>query len=115
SEEGDTDCLGLLQGKVTRFRINDPALKIPHIGWNAVDFKKEHDILKDVPSGVEFYFVHSYHPSSLAEDTVLATTEYEKVFPSVLARDNVFATQFHPEKSGRFGLQLLSNFLNWKL
>ncbi|MFW6303468.1 MAG: imidazole glycerol phosphate synthase subunit HisH [Candidatus Sumerlaeota bacterium] len=114
SEEGNTDCLGLLEGKVTRFRVQDPALKIPHIGWNAVHFQKQHDVLKDIPNDVEFYFVHSYHPSGLAEDEVLATTEYEEVFPSVLARDNVFATQFHPEKSGRYGLQLLSNFLNWR-
>ncbi len=113
SDEGDVDCLGVLEGKVTRFQIDDPALKIPHIGWNAVNIQQQHAIFNNIPDGVEFYFVHSYHPSGLAKDEVLATTEYEEVFPSVLTRDNVVATQFHPEKSGRYGLQLLNNFLTW--
>jgi glutamine amidotransferase len=112
--EAVTPCLGILGGRVVRFRPTDPAFKVPHMGWNAVEFKREHPVLAGIPSGVEFYFVHSFHPDGLAPGDVVGTTEYAVRFCSILGRGNLIATQFHAEKSGRFGLQLIENFTRWK-
>jgi glutamine amidotransferase len=114
-EDGGTDCLGLLPGEVRRF---DPAEveggKVPHMGWNGVDFRRAHPVFDGVPGGAEFYFVHSYYPVAGDEQIVVGTTEYGRRFASALARDTIVATQFHPEKSGRHGLKVLENFLRWK-
>jgi len=112
SEENDTPCLGLLPGR-TRALPRQPGLKIPHMGWNKVEFLREHAIFKGLPADAEYYFVHSYYPSPAEESMVLGVTEHGSRFPSVMGRRNLVATQFHPEKSGRFGLQLLENFLGW--
>jgi glutamine amidotransferase len=112
SEENDTRCLGLLPGR-TRALPRQPGLKIPHMGWNTVQFLREHPIFKGLPEMAEYYFVHSYYPAPAEESMVLGVTEHGITFPSVMGRRNLVATQFHPEKSGRFGLQLLENFLAW--
>jgi len=109
SEEGDVKCLGILPGKAVRFK-NELDLKIPHIGWNQVDYAKEHPIFKGIPSGSNFYFVHSYHPC-VSDAIVYGTTTYgSQTFPCIVGKDNIIATQFHLEKSGDVGLQVLKNF-----
>lgn len=113
SEEGDVEGLGLLPGVTRRLRRCDPSIKIPHMGWNGVELVRSHALLEGVRSGDAFYFVHSYHPAPAREDDVVARTEHGVAFCSALARDNLFATQFHPEKSGRLGLGILERFARW--
>ena len=113
SEEGGTPCLDLIAGNCPRFRLADKSLKIPHMGWNEVVVTQSHYILKDVKKGDEFYFVHSYYPRPSDTSHVFATCEYEVTFPAAIGHKNLFATQFHPEKSGRVGLTLLRNFSQW--
>jgi glutamine amidotransferase len=113
SDEGDTACLGLIEGNCPRFELVDKSLKIPHMGWNAVTVTQPHPILKDLNPGDEFYFVHSYYPQPSDPADVYATCEYEITFPAAIGRKNLFATQFHPEKSGRIGLMMLENFAQW--
>ncbi len=113
SDENDnTQCLGLLPGR-TRALPRQPGLKIPHMGWNRVRFLRDHPIFQGLPESAEYYFVHSYYPAPAQEDMVLGVTEHGATFSSVIGWRNLVATQFHPEKSGRFGLQLLKNFLAW--
>ena len=89
-------------------------VKIPQMGWNQVDLVREHPILTGVGGGHDFYFVHSFYPVVDDPNLVVATTDYEGCrFPSVVGRDNLVAAQFHPEKSGRVGLAVLKNFLEW--
>jgi glutamine amidotransferase len=107
-EDGGVKCLGLLEGKAVRFR-EEAYLKIPHIGWNQVDYAIEHPIFKGIPSGSNFYFVHSYHPR--LNNGIYGTTTYgTQTFPCVIGKDNLVATQFHLEKSGEAGLKVLRNF-----
>jgi glutamine amidotransferase len=118
SAENNTPCLGLLQGEVRRLGpaipgVEGERLKIPHMGWNQVRFLTDHPVFAGIPEGAEFYFVHSYYPSPGVQGQVLGVTDYGQEFPSVVGYKNLLATQFHPEKSGRFGLILLSNFLGW--
>lgn len=119
SEENDgTPCLGLVPGRVVRFAdgLADAAgnpLKITHMGWNRVDTTSAHPLWAGIEPGSWFYFVHSYHARPAAPADIAATTDYPAPFASVLARGNVFAVQFHPEKSHSVGLRLLSNFLAW--
>ena len=120
SEENQgVDCLGVMPGKVVRFPqgMPDPAdgskLKIPHMGWNQVHQCGEHSMWKGIATDSRFYFVHSYYAVPALQEDVAATTPYGLDFASVIARDNVFAVQFHPEKSQHAGLQLLSNFVGW--
>ncbi len=114
-ENGGVQGLGILAGTVKRFQPTNPADKVPQIGWNSVMFIKPHPLLKGIESGSEFYFVHSYYPMPADHACVLGETEYTDIrFASVGARDNLVATQFHPEKSGQLGLQLLKNFAAWK-
>lgn len=108
SEEDDAECLGLLAGRVTRFPAG--ALKVPQIGWNQVRQRRRHAIFAGVPDGAEFYFVNSYYPEPADETLVMATTDYRTEFASVVAKDNLVATQFHLEKSGPVGLKMLDNF-----
>ncbi|GMU40284.1 MAG: imidazole glycerol phosphate synthase subunit HisH [Chloroflexota bacterium] len=108
-EGGEHQCLGVLGGRIVRF---PHGMTVPHMGWNTVDLRAPHPVFEGIPQGSYFYFVHSYHPRPSEDATVLGETEYEGVvFPSVVGRDNVVATQFHPEKSGRWGLRLYENFL----
>ena len=103
--------LGIFEGSVVRFP--DTEVKVPQIGWNEVQFSKpDCPILQDIESGSHFYFVHSYYPQPKDESIVATRTEYGVDFASAVWRDNVFATQFHPEKSQKVGLQLLTNFVN---
>ena len=103
--------LGIFEGSVVRFP--DTEVKVPQIGWNEVQFTKpDCPILQSIESGSHFYFVHSYYPQPKDESIVATRTEYGVDFASAAWRDNVFATQFHPEKSQKVGLQLLTNFVN---
>lgn len=113
SEEGDTRTLGLIPGQVRRFALDDPALKVPHMGWNAVRVVRPHPVLAGIAENDEFYFVHAYRPVPALRAHTLAETVYEGPFCSALGIDNYVATQFHPEKSGRVGLRLLARFAEW--
>ncbi len=113
SEENDQSTLGLLPGRVCRFSFDQPDLKVPHMGWNEVRVVAEHPLLAGIEPGDEFYFVHGYYPKPARREQVFAVTEYEHEFASAVGEGNYFATQFHPEKSGRVGLRLLANFANW--
>lgn len=120
SEENEgTDCLGIIPGNVLPFDSNmtDPItkerLKVPHMGWNQVHQVIKHPIWKDIPQDSRFYFVHSFFAQPATPDPVAASTAYGIPFASALSQDNVFAVQFHPEKSQHAGLQLLSNFVGW--
>jgi len=113
SEENDTKTLGIVEGEVRRFSFSDPALKIPHMGWNEVRVARAHPVLEGIEEGDEFYFVHGYYPHPAQPDNVFAHTEYEHEFASVIASGNYIGTQFHPEKSGRVGLRLLAKFAKW--
>jgi glutamine amidotransferase len=113
SEESQIPCLGLLPGKTVRFRLADPSLKIPHIGWNEVKRANTHVLLENLKPGDEFYFVHSFFPKPEDSNAVFATADYGGDFCCALGKDNLFATQFHPEKSGKLGLSLLERFSRW--
>ena len=108
SEEGSMPCLSVVPGRVKRF---PNSVKTPHMGWNEVNFERDHPVLEGVESGSYFYFVHSYYADPEDQSLVLGTTDYASQFCSVIARDNLVATQFHPEKSGALGLRLYENFL----
>jgi imidazole glycerol-phosphate synthase subunit HisH len=112
AEEGDTRGLGLLPGRVPRFRLQ--GLKIPHMGWNEVFQARPHALWQGIADGSRFYFVHSYYPAPRDASLTAATCTYGAPFTCAVARDNIFAVQFHPEKSQSAGLQLLSNFVRWR-
>jgi len=114
SEEGNTQGLDLMPGMCSRFQPEDEALKVPHMGWNAVNVVQLHPILSHLRPGDEFYFVHSYYPQPDDQSQVYATCEYGETFPVAIGVENLFAVQFHAEKSGPVGLQLLSNFSEWR-
>jgi imidazole glycerol-phosphate synthase subunit HisH len=116
SEENEgIDCLGLVEGQVKLFRPADKMCKIPQMGWNTVKIVKGHPVFAGIEDNSEFYFVHSYYPSPSNENVVVGQTEYAgAVFASAVAKDNLVATQFHPERSGRIGLHLLENFCRWE-
>jgi glutamine amidotransferase len=111
-EEGDTRGLGVLPGNVPRFRVS--GLKIPHMGWNEVLQRRRHALWAGIADRSRFYFVHSYFPAPRDEGVTAATCVYGMPFTCAVARDNIFAVQFHPEKSQSAGLQLLSNFVRWR-
>jgi glutamine amidotransferase len=113
SEEGDQPCLGLVPGRTVRFRLKDRALKIPHMGLNEVRAVKPHPLLDGIKAGDEFYFVHSYYPQPADKQYVYAVADYGGDFCCALGYKNLFAVQFHPEKSGRLGLELLERFVKW--
>lgn len=113
SEEGNTACLNLVPGSVKKFILSDPSLKVPHMGWNVLSILRPHPIFEGIQPDAEFYFVHSFYPLAQDSSDVYATCDYETVFTAALGRNNLFATQFHPEKSGRLGLRMLKNFSEW--
>jgi glutamine amidotransferase len=119
SEEGPTDGLGLIEGEVVRFQLagqlqpDGSRYKIPQMGWNRVFQAQTHPIWAGVPDGAFFYFVHSFYARPSEARHSAGETEYGTRFTSALARDNIFATQFHPEKSAEHGLALYRNFLHW--
>lgn len=114
SEEEDTDCLGLLQGSVKKYPKHN-GLKVPQIGWNEVAQVSPHKVFEDVPNPAHFYFVNSYYPVPEMQDAVIGKTTYGIEFCSAIAYENIVATQFHLEKSGRVGLKMLDNFLKWQV
>jgi imidazole glycerol-phosphate synthase subunit HisH len=108
-EDGEWEGLGIIPGEVVRLQ-DMPGLKIPHMGWNSLQMASHPPVFEDIPEGSHFYFVHSYHVAPREESIIAARTTHGQSFVSVIAQDNLFATQFHPEKSQRLGLKLLSNF-----
>jgi glutamine amidotransferase len=113
SEERTTVCLAMLPGEVRRFRPRG-RLKVPHMGWNQILLKRRHPVLAGIADGAYFYFLHSYYPVPRDAEAVVAECEYGHRFAAVVARDNLIACQFHPEKSGPSGLRMLENFLSWR-
>ena len=111
-EEGDTPGLGLLPGRVPKFAVT--GLKIPHMGWNEVEQARAHVLWDGIADRSRFYFVHSYYPQPADGALTAATCAYGVRFTCAVARDNIFAVQFHPEKSQNSGLRLLSNFVQWR-
>ena len=115
SEEGDTTGLGIFAGAVRRFRPADASIKVPHMGWNEVEFNGSNVIaprmFDGVPNRQRFYYVHSYFCVPKESAIVAATTDYDGCFTAAIGRDNIFATQFHPEKSHHAGLTVYANFL----
>ncbi len=109
--------LGWIAGEVDRIAPSDPRLKIPHMGWNTLNVLRPHVLLEGLPLGPDgrhAYFVHSYQLKPARRDDLVAAAEYGGPLTAVVARGNIFGTQFHPEKSQRFGLALITNFLQWK-
>ena len=120
SQENNTKCLNIISGSTLAFSDdikseNQNPLKIPHMGWNRIIIQKQHPVISHIKQIDEFYFVHGFYPLPDQAHHVLATTHYGISFPSVIGCDNIIATQFHPEKSGKPGLKLLENFCNWEL
>ena len=124
SEEGDAAGLDLFSGNVKKFTQDNmrdengqklaQKLKIPHMGWNQVYQDKPHALWADIADGERFYYVHSYYVASLQANIIAGHSQYPNPFTSAIAHKNLFAVQFHPEKSAQAGLQLLHNFVNWK-
>ena len=116
-EHVTTAGLDWIKGDVKRIEPNDPALKIPHMGWNTLDIRHEHALLAGIPTGVNglhAYFVHSYHFLVKNRDALVAETDYGGPITAIVAQDNIAGSQFHPEKSQRLGLAFIANFLRWK-
>jgi glutamine amidotransferase len=112
SEEGNVEGLNWIDANTIKFNLAPSQLKIPHMGWNEVKFKPNEKIANNLNDIARFYFVHSYHVQCKSELDVLGTTNYSKSFHSAIKRDNIIGVQFHPEKSHKFGMQLLTNYIN---
>lgn len=110
-EGGETKGLDLIQGEIVMLKPDNLQTRIPHVGWNEVIFKQKSPLFKNIESGKDFYFVHSYHFKCKHNEDILAFTPYCGSFVSVVGRENIFGTQFHPEKSQRVGFEFLKNFL----
>ena len=116
-EHGLTPGLGWIEGEVRAIEPSDPSLKIPHMGWNTLKLAREHALFEGIPtgeSGLNAYFVHSYHLVPARAEALVATTDYAGPITAFVAKDNVAGSQFHPEKSQKLGLALIANFLKWK-
>lgn len=112
-----TEGLNWIAGEVRAIAPADPALKIPHMGWNTLDARRDHTLLKDIQSGasgLHAYFVHSFHLVPENRDVVVAEADYAGAVTAIVSKDNIAGTQFHPEKSQKLGLKLIANFLHWK-
>lgn len=113
-EDDGVNCLSVIEGSVNDFRKQvSEDLKVPHMGWNNVEQKNDHAIWNNIPRKSFFYFVHSYYALAKSEENISSITKYDINFTSSVIKDNLFACQFHPEKSSKYGLQLISNFINW--
>lgn len=112
-EFGDHPGLGWIAGEVVKIAPADPALKIPHMGWNELKLLRPHPLFDGIAPGAHAYFVHSYQMKPASQDNLLATTDYGGALTAAIGRDNIAGTQFHPEKSQATGLALLANFLKW--
>lgn len=112
SDEGGRAGLGLIPGRVVKFKLDERLdLKVPHMGWNKVRGLKQHALINDIADDSRFYFVHSYHYECEQAEDALLQTEYGYGFTSAVQRQNVMGVQFHPEKSHRYGMQLMRNFV----
>jgi imidazole glycerol-phosphate synthase subunit HisH len=112
-----TEGLGWIGGEVDRIAPDDPKLKIPHMGWNTLNVRRPHPVLKGLtlgPDGLHAYFVHSYQLNPVRHDDLVADADYGGAVTAIVARDNIIGSQFHPEKSQKLGLALIANFLQWK-
>lgn len=108
-----TKGLGWISGDVVAIEPSDPELKVPHMGWNTLNRRRDHFLLANIPASLHAYFVHSYHLKAKQADDLVATTDYGGALTAVIARDTIAGTQFHPEKSQSFGLSFIANFLRW--
>lgn len=113
AEGGDTTGLGLIDGEVQRLDVLGCAARIPHVGWNSITLNGANPLFAGVPNNTDFYFVHSYAFRPLRELDVVAYTDYGISLPAAIAKDHIFGTQFHPEKSSTAGLQVLRNFMEF--
>lgn len=116
-EKGTHRGLGWIAGDVTLLEPDDASLKVPHMGWNTMTFRQPHKLLVGLPDGedgLHAYFVHSYHLATAEPETLVATADYGGPVTAAVGRDNLFGTQFHPEKSQTLGLALIRNFLTWR-
>ena len=113
-EFGETPGLGWIEGDVVRMEPANPALKVPHMGWNALEARRDHPLLNGEPEGAHMYFTHSFALKPADPEDVVAFADHGGVFVAAVARGNVAGVQFHPEKSQAAGLKLLSNFLEWR-
>ena len=113
-EFGSHAGLGWIAGEVVKITPNDPALKIPHMGWNELKVERPHALLDGIAPGANVYFVHSYQLKPALPEDLVATTDYGGKLTAMISNDNIAGTQFHPEKSQAAGLKLLENFLRWK-
>lgn len=111
SEEGRLNGLNWIEGKVIKFNFQGGNLKVPHMGWNTIVPTRSDVLFQDMPNDSRFYFVHSYHMVCKNQDNILATTNYGYDFASIVRKDNIIGVQFHPEKSHKFGMKLLKNFI----
>ena len=114
-EEKVTPGFGWIKGAVKKIKLNDKELKLPHMGWNEINIIKKNNLFLDIKNLSHFYFVHSYVFEVENIENIICTTDYEKKLTAAVLKENIFGTQFHPEKSQENGIKLLSNFLNWSL
>ena len=117
SEESEGEKgLNIFSEKIEKFsEFKDKTVKIPHMGWNQVEISQNHFLLKGIKSNENFYFVHSFASKEANQNEIFSKTFHGEIFNSAVGKDNIFATQFHPEKSGKSGLMILKNFLDWKI
>ncbi len=117
SEESEGEKgLNIFSEKIEKFNeFEDKTVKIPHMGWNQVEISQNHFLLKGIKSNENFYFVHSFASKEANQNEIFSKTFHGEIFNSAVGKDNIFATQFHPEKSGKSGLMILKNFLDWKI
>ena len=117
SEESEGEKgLNIFSEKIEKFsEFEDKTIKIPHMGWNQVEISQDHFLLKGIKSNENFYFVHSFASKEANQNEIFSKTFHGEIFNSAVGKDNIFATQFHPEKSGKSGLMILKNFLDWKI
>ena len=117
SEESEGEKgLNICSEKIEKFsEFEDKTVKIPHMGWNQVEISQNHFLLKGIKSNENFYFVHSFASKEANQNEIFSKTFHGEIFNSAVGKDNIFATQFHPEKSGKSGLMILKNFLDWKI
>lgn len=111
SDEGNLEGLGWIDAEAIKFTFVDKSVKVPHMGWNQVKFIKDSKLLNGIPGDPRFYFVHSYYVRCNSENDILGITNYHNDFVSVIEKGNIFATQFHPEKSHKYGLGLIKSFI----
>ena len=110
SEEGNLAGLGFIDAQTKKFDLQDTTLKVPHMGWNTVSFQKESKLIQEVSENPRYYFVHSYYVDCVHQEDILCSTNYGEDFVSGFQHNNIFGLQFHPEKSHKFGMELLANF-----